>query len=345
MNFINNFDFSLLNYVLLWNSLKSYLIAFWILLVVYIFIKIIKKFILKTLEKVHSFKDINFVKFLITLVNSIWFYFYIALYLYFPLKYLVLSDSLNNLVDVLIIAALILQLISICIKIIDYWLKKFFIENPVWEKDVDSYNLFMLIWKICIWLIWWLIFLANIWVEITPLLASLWIWGLAIAFASKNILENVFATVLMYIDRPFKIWDFIAIWSDKWKVKQIWIKSTYLETDEWSVVIVPNKDFVNVKVTNLWKIDKKKVVLNFKFSWDLELEKIEYIQGIFSKVLEEFNFVNNQKISFKPVAGNIIEYEIKFSLGSNDYNQYKELESKINFRLFEELKKENILTV
>ena len=82
---------------------------------------------------------------------------------------------------------------------------------------------------------------------IYALLASI---GLAIGFASQDILKNVFGGIMLIIDRPFQVGDKIDIGGHYGEVLTIGLRSTRLVTPDDSVVAVPNGELMNQAVSN-----------------------------------------------------------------------------------------------
>lgn len=74
--------------------------------------------------------------------------------------------------------------------------------------------------------------------------------GIAIGFSSQDILKNMFAGLVILIDRPFQVGDMIQIGSFYGEVKQIGLRSTRVETKDDSLVTVPNGELMNQSVSN-----------------------------------------------------------------------------------------------
>ena len=82
-------------------------------------------------------------------------------------------------------------------------------------------------------------------------LAGLGIGGLAVAFASKETLSNVFGAAILVADRPFRRGDYIDAGDAKGTVEHVGIRSTRVRTAEDSLVVVPNGKLSDAVVNNL----------------------------------------------------------------------------------------------
>lgn len=87
--------------------------------------------------------------------------------------------------------------------------------------------------------------------DITPLLASAGIAGLAIAFAAKDTLANMLGGISIYFDRPFRLGDRVQLESGEiGDVYEIGIRTTRLKTLDDTVIIIPNERMANSKIVN-----------------------------------------------------------------------------------------------
>jgi MscS family membrane protein len=83
------------------------------------------------------------------------------------------------------------------------------------------------------------------------LLASAGIFGLAVAMASKSIIENFLSGLILFADKTINVGDTIVL-SDGTTavVEEINIRTTRLRTFDGNVVIIPNSELLNEKIIN-----------------------------------------------------------------------------------------------
>jgi len=96
------------------------------------------------------------------------------------------------------------------------------------------------------------IVVLSIWkINITPLLASAGIVGIAIALAAKDTLANFFGGISVFFDRPYKIGDYIVLDSgERGEVVEIGVRSTRIKTRDDILITVPNSIISNSKIIN-----------------------------------------------------------------------------------------------
>ena len=95
-------------------------------------------------------------------------------------------------------------------------------------------------------------FIFFIWkIDMTAWLASAGILGIAIGFASKDTLANLFSGVFILADAPYKIGDFIVLDSgERGEVTHIGIRSTRILTRDDVEVTIPNSIMGNTQIIN-----------------------------------------------------------------------------------------------
>lgn len=95
------------------------------------------------------------------------------------------------------------------------------------------------------------LFLAIWKINITPLLASAGIAGVAVALAAKETLSNFFGGVSVLLDQPYKVGDYIVLDSgERGEVVEIGLRSTRILTRDDVLISIPNAIITNTKIIN-----------------------------------------------------------------------------------------------
>ena len=159
-------------------------------------------------------------------------------------------DSLDNLFS------LEKLLLSIIVLIAGYFLNRFL--KAVLTNFAERFPSQRLLLKglvpafqFSIWLVMLYIIIAGIIApsleSILTLMASV---GIAIGFASQDLLKNIFGGLIILLDRPFQVGDKIQVGSHYGEVLSIGLRSTRIETPDDSVVTIPNSELMNTSVSN-----------------------------------------------------------------------------------------------
>jgi MscS family membrane protein len=104
--------------------------------------------------------------------------------------------------------------------------------------------------KIFVIIIGLIVILMNLNIDIVPLLTGLSIGGLAFALAAQDTLKNFFGSIMIFIDKPFQIGDWITSGDIDGTVEEVGFRATRVRTFRNSVTYVPNGMIADRTVDN-----------------------------------------------------------------------------------------------
>jgi MscS family membrane protein len=123
-------------------------------------------------------------------------------------------------------------------------------ETTSREMRSELINLILSIIKIVIFVVAGLLFLVRIGINITGLIASLGIGGLAVALAAKDTLSNFFGLLKILSDNSFSQGDWIQADNVEGTVVEIGFISTDIRTFDNALITVPNEKLANTALKN-----------------------------------------------------------------------------------------------
>lgn len=125
-----------------------------------------------------------------------------------------------------------------------------------------------------------LMILLTIWnIDITPLLASAGIVGVAVAIAAKDTLSNFFGGISIFFDKPYKIGDYIDLeGKERGEVVHIGIRSTRIKTRDDIQISIPNSIIANTKIINeSAPVPKFRIRIPIGVAYGSDLDKVQEI--------------------------------------------------------------------
>jgi MscS family membrane protein len=126
-----------------------------------------------------------------------------------------------------------------------------------------------------------LLVLQNLGINVMSLLAGLGLGGLAFALAAKDTAANLFGSIMILLDRPFKVGDWINVDGADGTVEEIGFRSTRIRTFYNSVISVPNSLIATTKVDNYGLRNYRRVREIVGITYDTPAEKVEaFVEGI-----------------------------------------------------------------
>lgn len=103
--------------------------------------------------------------------------------------------------------------------------------------------------------------LQNLGYSVTGLLAGLGIGGLALALAAKDTLANIFASITLLVDRPFKVGDWVRSSDFEGVVEEIGFRSTRIRSFERTLIVVPNNRLMDAVIDNRQAMTARRIRL------------------------------------------------------------------------------------
>lgn len=116
-------------------------------------------------------------------------------------------------------------------------------------------------------------------IEITPLLATVGVGGIAVALAAQELLSNLFGAISILGDRPYKVGDRIEMDDGlSGDVTEIGLRSTRVKTVDGRIIVIPNADISKSMIINYSQPDPKmRYDIKVGISYDSDVEKASKI--------------------------------------------------------------------
>lgn len=125
-----------------------------------------------------------------------------------------------------------------------------------------------------------LLFILPVWgIQIGPLLTSLGIAGVAIAFALQATLGNIFGGISLILDKSIKVGDKIKLDTDTMgTVVDVGLRSTKIRTWDNELIIIPNGKLADSRILNFVQPDPSvRIVLDFSTEYGSEVSKVRKV--------------------------------------------------------------------
>ncbi|MDR3309270.1 MAG: mechanosensitive ion channel family protein [Tannerella sp.] len=148
--------------------------------------------------------------------------------------------------------------------------------------------------NLIVWIVGIAIGLHNIGMEITTLLGTLGIGGIAFALAAQDTIKNVIGGVIILSDKPFNIGDRIKFDAIEGEVSDIGIRSTVIRTDDKRLVIIPNYKLLDSLITNIAKEPARRILMEIGLTYDTTPEKMEEALDILRNIPDRVEEVHRK---------------------------------------------------
>jgi len=173
----------------------------------------------------------------------------------------------------------------------------------------------------------------NLGMNVTGLLASLSIGGLAVGLAAQDTLSNLFGAVALFADKPFRVGDRIQLDSIDGSVEAIGLRSTRVRNLDGHLVTVPNRTMANASITNVSKRPNIKTVMNVGVTYDTPADKVERAMVIIEEIFKPHPKTADLIISFNKFNDSSLNILVVHWWNSTDFKEYLAGFQKLNLEL------------
>lgn len=310
------------------NTLNDWLLALTIGLSIYLVTTAFLLLISKRLSKTQTDDENHRLATILSVFSNTKKILILLIALGFALKSLTTPESIEKIITTITLTAVFFQLAFWLTNVIDKLIDR--------KMEPKMVNTMKRISSTFIWVITIIICIDNIpGVEITALLASVGVAGLAVSLALQRIFQDIFSALAITVDKPFEIGDFIAFDGSMGSVESIGWKSTRIKSLTGEMIVRGNTDLLNTKVSNYRFLEQRLEIIPLRFRMNMPIESIKAFP---EWIRTEIN--NTEKTEFlrgtlKSIENNVLTYEFVFYIKTSDYNEYMAIKEIINLKILD----------
>ena len=249
---------------------------------------------------------------------------------------------LHNLIDGVAIIVLILTFIWLLLRIIDFIAMILQHKADLTPDQTDNQLVvfFKDFFKAVLVIIGVLMVLKLAFhYPITNLITALSIGGAAIALATRESLENLIASFIIFFDKPFMVGDLVKVQTITGTVEKIGLRSTRIRTDQKTFVTMPNKQMVDSIMDNLSLRTQRRAFVQLELSHDTSHETIDQlilrIQQFFQ---QRNNVVENYTVFLSDIVKDTYLVNVEFFTATIPIADFNALRQEVNLSLIAMMK-------
>lgn len=177
--------------------------------------------------------------------------------------------------------------------------------------------------------------LQNAGLNVSGLLAGLGIGGLALALAGKTTLENLFGSITIAFDRPFRVGDWVQVGEHAGTVEDVGLRSTRIRTIERTLVTIPNGQMADARVQNFTARDRIRLAATFTLRYETTLEQLRHLVDAFKRYLVSHPRVwpDFHRVRFVGYNSSSVDIEVFVYLTTTDFHEFTGLREEILLEL------------
>jgi len=258
-----------------------------------------------------------------------------VLSLYLASLFLELPSGLEKTVDRTVIGLMLLQCGFWATRGLDFWLRHRFKQGDANETGAREMtrSLLSFLGRVVLWSLVGLLILDNLGLNVTALIASLGIGGIAVALAVQNILGDLFASLSIAIDKPFVIGDFITVDDLMGTVEHVGLKTSRIRGLGGEQIIFSNNDLLKSRIRNYKRMQERRVVFAIGVTYDTAEPELKTIPDLIRQAIEAQSAARFDRAHFKGFGAFSLDFEAVYYVREPDYNVYMDAQQAINLQL------------
>lgn len=165
----------------------------------------------------------------------------------------------------------------------------------------------------------------NLGFSVSSIIAALGIGGAAIAFASQSTIANLYGSIAIALDRPFKVGDMVKIGTTEGTVESIGLRSTQIRTVTKTLVSIPNNTIANEAVDNFTLMPQRRITATIGLTYGVTQAQIEAIIADVKAVLAEMKTdiaKESQFVHLSAFADSSVNLEVICFTQSSDIKEF-----------------------
>jgi len=327
------------------NSLEAYLIALATVIGIMVCLLLVRKIMIRYFSRKARESDHDGYDFMLAVAQRTLFPLLLLVALYAGKGLLAIHAGVELWLTSAAVAAVVLQATLWANALVTFWLNRYQKQNRNLDPSrVTTMRALTLAARLLLVAIAVILILDNIpGVQITALMASLGIGGVAIALAVQNILSDLFASLSIILDKPFVLGDFIIVESYMGSVEYIGLKTTRIRSLSGEELIFSNNDLLKSRIRNYKRMAERRVVFNLGVTYQTPYDKLQAIAGWIEAVIREQAMVRFDRAHFQAFGDSALRFEVVYYMLDPDYNRYMDTQQAINLAIHQKFEAEGVL--
>jgi small-conductance mechanosensitive channel len=316
------------------NTILQWSMALIVTLVVLVTIRVVKAFTVRRLRKLAGRSQTEIDDLIVDLLSSTKFFLILALSLYAGSMMLDLPGDSRDFVTNAAVLIFLLQATLWGNYFIKYLVAQF-VESRL-EEDASTatmVNAFGFVARLAFFSVVFLVALGTVGFDISGLVTTLGIGGIAVALAVKDILSDLFGSLTIALDKPFVLGDFITTGDYAGTVEHIGLKTTRLRSNTGEQLVFSNADLLGSRLRNYKMMDERRALMNLGVTYDTPPEKLAAIPSILEEIIEVHELARFDRAHFAEFGPSSLDFQLVFWVTTPGYLDFMDTRQAINLEI------------
>jgi MscS family membrane protein len=182
----------------------------------------------------------------------------------------------------------------------------------------------------------------NLGLNITGVLASLSIGGLALGLAAQDTVANLFGAVAVFADKPFQVGDYVKLEAIEGSVESIGLRSTRIRNPDGHLITVPNKTMGNATITNVTRRPTLRTLMDIGLTYDMPPAKVRRAVEVLNEVFRSHPKTKDVVVGFNQFAASALNIRVIHWWDGTDFREHTAGMQEMNLTIQERFGAEKI---
>ena len=330
-----------MEYLLDNNDLENWMVALGVFLGATALMLAVRMFFLRRLSNMANRTVTRVDDLVVKMLNRSYLVFKLAIAAYLASIFLVMPESWRLVVSRVAVASLVLQLGIWGDTALRGWRSQLLATPGDGARKASSTILFFMM-RLVVWVVAFLMTLDNFGFNITTLVASLGIGGIAVALATQNILGDLFASLSIMLDKPFEVGDFIIVGDALGAVEYIGLKTTRLRGLGGEQIVFSNGELLRSRIHNHKRMATRRVAFMLRVAYGTSEAQVTAIPAMIREIVGARSDVSFERAHFFRYGDWSLDYEVVYHFQSPDYILHMDTQEQILLQIYRAFQREGI---
>jgi len=181
--------------------------------------------------------------------------------------------------------------------------------------------------------------ILTIWgINVTALIASLGIGGLAFALAAKDTAANLFGSIAILVDKSIKIGDWVVVDGIEGVVEDIGMRTTKIRTFQKSITAIPNSIVANAHIENFSRRDIRRLKFTIGLVYSTKKDDIKAIVSSIESMIKNHSGIAQDEtiiINFESFGDSSLNIFVYCFTNTANWQEYLDIKEDINYKIID----------
>ena len=196
--------------------------------------------------------------------------------------------------------------------------------------------------KALVWMVGALVLLQSRGVQLAAIWALLSAGGIGIGLALKDPAQELFAYLMILLDKPFTVGQFINVGSTWATVECIGVRSTHLRSLRGEIVVMNNSTLTSSTILNFADMNNRRMIYSLGVTYDTTVDQMKAIPAMVEAIINDIPNTKFDRCHFTEFGDSSLNFELVYYIDTRDFTIALNAQQAINLGIMESFSKEGI---